>query len=36
MHCRRCSCHLGHLLIVERRLLHCINGTALNFVPEAA
>lgn len=36
VHCRRCSCHLGHLLIVERRLLHCINGTALNFVPEAA
>ncbi|MEM8851648.1 MAG: peptide-methionine (R)-S-oxide reductase, partial [Pseudomonadota bacterium] len=36
VHCRRCGSHLGHLLIVERKLLHCINGTALNFTPQAA
>ncbi|MEM7490702.1 MAG: peptide-methionine (R)-S-oxide reductase, partial [Pseudomonadota bacterium] len=36
VHCRRCASHLGHLLIVERKLLHCINGTALNFRPETA
>ncbi|MEM7642796.1 MAG: peptide-methionine (R)-S-oxide reductase [Pseudomonadota bacterium] len=36
VHCRRCASHLGHLLIVERKLLHCINGTALNFTPQSA
>ncbi len=36
VHCRRCASHLGHLLIVEGKLLHCMNGTALNFKPEAA
>jgi len=36
VHCRRCSSHLGHLLIVEGQMLHCINGTALNFYPDAA
>ncbi|QPH52630.1 peptide-methionine (R)-S-oxide reductase [Pontivivens ytuae] len=35
-HCRRCSSHLGHILIVERKLLHCINGTALTFEPAEA
>lgn len=30
-HCRRCGSHLGHVLIVERKILHCINGTSLTF-----
>jgi peptide-methionine (R)-S-oxide reductase len=32
-HCRRCGSHLGHILLVEGEVLHCINGTALDFVP---
>jgi peptide-methionine (R)-S-oxide reductase len=35
-HCRRCGSHLGHVLYVEDRLLHCINGTALEFRPSEA
>ena len=35
-HCRRCASHLGHLVIAEGKLLHCINGLSLNFTPEAA
>ncbi|MEM0913757.1 MAG: peptide-methionine (R)-S-oxide reductase [Planctomycetota bacterium] len=35
-HCRRCGCHLGHILVVENILVHCINGIALNFVPSNA
>lgn len=30
-HCRRCGSHLGHILYVEREILHCINGSALTF-----
>jgi len=30
-HCRRCGSHLGHILYVNRQILHCINGTSLNF-----
>lgn len=30
-HCRRCGSHWGHILYVEGRVLHCINGTALEF-----
>jgi len=33
VHCRRCSSHLGHLLIADGQQLHCINGTALDFRP---
>ncbi len=33
VHCRRCASHLGHILIVEAQLVHCINGTSLNFHP---
>ena len=36
VHCRRCASHLGHILYVENKLVHCINGTSLNFSPEAA
>ncbi|MEM9811520.1 MAG: peptide-methionine (R)-S-oxide reductase [Pseudomonadota bacterium] len=34
--CRRCGSHLGHLLMVDGQLVHCINGTALEFRPAAA
>lgn len=33
VHCRRCSSHLGHILTVEGKTLHCINGTSLTFRP---
>lgn len=33
VHCRRCGSHLGHIVWVQRKLLHCINGIALNFQP---
>lgn len=33
MHCRRCGSHLGHILNVDAQLVHCVNGTALTFVP---
>lgn len=36
VHCRRCSSHLGHLLIIEGAMLHCMNGTSLNFKPVEA
>lgn len=32
-HCRRCGSHLGHILTVEGKTLHCINGTSLRFLP---
>ena len=35
-HCRRCGSHMGHILTVEGRTLHCINGIALTFEPVAA
>lgn len=35
-HCRRCGSHLGHILPVAGRALHCINGSALVFKPEDA
>ena len=31
VHCRRCSSHLGHVVIAGGELVHCINGSALNF-----
>ncbi len=31
VHCRRCASHMGHILLVDGKLLHCINGTSLNF-----
>lgn len=36
VHCRRCGSHLGHLLIIDGAMLHCINGASLDFKPEAA
>lgn len=35
VHCRRCGSHLGHIVVVDQ-LVHCINGTALKFIPAAA
>ncbi|MGS4945103.1 peptide-methionine (R)-S-oxide reductase [Meridianimarinicoccus sp. RP-17] len=32
-HCRRCGSHLGHILLVDGIVLHCINGTSLAFTP---
>lgn len=32
-HCRRCGSHMGHILLVEGKVLHCINGASLNFTP---
>ena len=31
VHCRRCASHLGHIVIAEGQLLHCINGASLRF-----
>ncbi|NCO21274.1 MAG: hypothetical protein GW905_04520 [Rhodobacterales bacterium] len=31
VHCRRCGSHMGHILLVEGQVLHCINGTSLTF-----
>lgn len=36
VHCRRCGSHIGHILIVDGQLLHCSNGTALDFQPTSA
>ncbi|GAB5448646.1 peptide-methionine (R)-S-oxide reductase [Gymnodinialimonas sp.] len=35
-HCRRCGSHLGHILTVEGKTRHCINGAALRFELDAA
>lgn len=35
-HCRRCGSHLGHILNVQGKTRHCINGSALTFTPAAA
>lgn len=31
VHCRRCGSHMGHILLIEGRVLHCINGASLTF-----
>ena len=36
VHCRRCGSHIGHILKVEGKVLHCINGTALTFEQTSA
>lgn len=36
VHCRRCGSHLGHLILVQGDVLHCINGSALAFTADAA
>lgn len=35
-HCRRCGSHLGHVVMANLIVVHCINGAALNFEPAAA
>lgn len=36
VHCRRCGSHMGHILLVEGSVLHCINGASLTFTDTAA
>ncbi len=36
VHCRRCASHLGHIVLAEGKLVHCINGTALTFIRSGA
>ncbi len=36
VHCRRCGSHLGHFLIVEGAMTHCINGAALTYKSASA
>lgn len=36
VHCRRCGSHLGHVLLVDGGIVHCINGVSLGFVPAQA
>ncbi len=36
VHCRRCGSHLGHIVVVEGALVHCVNGTSLTFAPDMA
>ncbi|MEM8869864.1 MAG: peptide-methionine (R)-S-oxide reductase [Pseudomonadota bacterium] len=36
VHCRRCGGHLGHILLINGEVLHCINGTALVLKPAEA
>jgi peptide-methionine (R)-S-oxide reductase len=31
VHCRRCSSHLGHMVYIDPQIVHCINGSAMNF-----
>ena len=33
VHCRRCGSHVGHIFIVDGALLHCSNGSAMEFRP---
>lgn len=35
VHCRRCASHLGHIIVINKIMTHCINGTALTFQPAA-
>ena len=34
VHCRRCASHLGHIVVAEGTLVHCINGASLRFRPQ--
>jgi peptide-methionine (R)-S-oxide reductase len=36
VHCRRCGGHLGHLVSLDNRVVHCINGTSLERRAPAA
>jgi peptide-methionine (R)-S-oxide reductase len=33
VHCRRCGSHQGHIVHAEGQLVHCINGSSMNFEP---
>ena len=34
--CRRCGSHQGHIVAINREVIHCINGTSLTFRPSTA
>lgn len=36
VHCRRCGSHMGHLVSLDNRVIHCINGTSLERRAPAA
>ncbi len=36
VHCRRCGSHMGHILLVDDNVLHCINGASLTFTETMA
>ncbi|MGJ8609748.1 MAG: peptide-methionine (R)-S-oxide reductase, partial [Octadecabacter sp.] len=36
VHCRRCGSHHGHIVSIDSRPLHCINGGSLVFKPANA
>jgi len=33
-HCRRCGSHLGHLVYIEKQMVHCINAASLVRQPK--
>ena len=33
VHCRRCGSHLGHILRILDKAMHCINGASMTFRP---
>lgn len=35
VHCRRCGSHMGHIVVAEEQLLHCINGASMTFAAAA-
>lgn len=35
VHCRRCGSHMGHIVLIENKLLHCINGASMTFTATA-
>ncbi len=35
VHCRRCGSHMGHIVWIEEKLLHCINGASMTFTAAA-
>ncbi len=35
-HCRRCGSHIGHFVMLDDMLLHCMNGASMTFLPTNA
>ncbi|MEM1129881.1 MAG: peptide-methionine (R)-S-oxide reductase [Pseudomonadota bacterium] len=36
IHCRRCGGHHGHLVSIDNKVLHCVNGVGMEFIPQQA